>query len=227
MDSSNEFYRSVGLTSTGNDLFINGAHLRLSDFKSIDRAIAAGMNSGLPTLQRATYYGELRDGDDVLDFVLNQPGTVTRLCSRAMDMEGSIISSELSDPAGAFQRSLKFMSAPGKEFDIKPSTVLLAADFDSVSGQRLLFEALKYQVEASPTGCVDVTHFHRNGPLNLTIVLFSLGFFSRLALGTLAQPKQPQDRANCAINTSHDRRGLDSFKSPQNTGRNGRSSAQW
>lgn len=60
-------------------VFVNGEKYNLQQYGTLDRIVTTSQDQQLHTIQRDTYYGRLRDGDNVLDHFMSLPGVVKRL----------------------------------------------------------------------------------------------------------------------------------------------------
>lgn len=68
---------------------LNGVPLspsRLSS-ESFEEAVLSTIVSLTPTLQKAVYHGEVTEGDDIVDFIMNQPNVMPRLNERILKVD--------------------------------------------------------------------------------------------------------------------------------------------
>lgn len=78
---------SVGL-SRGDGLsrpriFVNGEEFDLGRLGAVDKIVAAANEQQLSSLQRDTYYGRLRESDNVLDYLMRRANVEKRVPHQA------------------------------------------------------------------------------------------------------------------------------------------------
>lgn len=77
---SDRFAAACGLGGTqAPRVFVNGLEFDLSAHKKLLRLAIAAHDQLIMTLQRAAYYGEVTDADNILDYLMSKDGVVTRL----------------------------------------------------------------------------------------------------------------------------------------------------
>ena len=112
----------------------------------------------------------MKDHDDVLDFLMSQPGVMPRLNDRVLsannqyvDMTGSAPeSSDWRSLSGrelvaCFGRSAAYVSSSSSAHHVAPTTVWIVTDVASPSGRKLVLNALDH-VDASRLVRVTVLH---------------------------------------------------------------------
>eukprot|EP00039_Didymoeca_costata_P007323 m.98555 g.98555 ORF g.98555 m.98555 type:complete len:1581 (-) comp13640_c0_seq5:54-4796(-) len=133
-------------------VFVNG--LQLSDVGSaemLEDALHEHMQNNLQSIQKALYYGELQETEDLYDWHLTQPGVVKRVFPRLAELPESRLLPLGDEKALDFVKSLTYLSHPGSEAAVVPDTTWIVADFNSKQGQRILFEGLRALLKLKKT----------------------------------------------------------------------------
>lgn len=76
---ANDFVRRTGFKSFPQAL-LNGVPLPSSQLnaESFEEAVLSTIMTQTPAFQKAVYRGELTEGDDVIDYIMNQPNVMPR-----------------------------------------------------------------------------------------------------------------------------------------------------
>jgi len=76
---ANDFIKRCGFKKFPQAL-LNGVPLMVSQInsESYEEAVLSAIVSQTPTLQKAIYRGEVTEGDDIVDFLMNQPNVMPR-----------------------------------------------------------------------------------------------------------------------------------------------------
>ncbi|CAH0557003.1 unnamed protein product [Brassicogethes aeneus] len=159
---SADFIQRTGLRSTPqallNGIPLNGNQLTVDDF---EEAVLQEIMSQTPTFQKAVYRGKLTDGEDILDFIMNQPNVMPRLNERILnkeksthlDMLGSATSTSnlqelltLSprDMTATAMANVKYFSMPKKGSKYHSMTYWIVGDLNCPKSRGLLLNALTH-----------------------------------------------------------------------------------
>jgi hypothetical protein len=154
----NAYVRARALTTTLPCVLLNTALLKgvAAGDDSLEMALRTAMQENTMPLQRAVYYGELKDSDDVLKHVLaTQPGVIARVSAWTTTRARPV---SLTPAALAIAAHLHYYSLPAANAApaaaasanaAKHVTLWLAADFNTAAGQRAAFEVLRRQLKTS------------------------------------------------------------------------------
>lgn len=79
---ANDFIKRCGF-KTFPQALLNGVPLTSTQLnaESYEEAVLSTIMSQTPTLQKAVYRGEVTEGDDIVDFLMNQPNVMPRYMS--------------------------------------------------------------------------------------------------------------------------------------------------
>ena len=128
-------------------IFVNGVTLANQAVGVLDASLSEYLQMNLMPIQRALYYGELSERQNILDYFMGQPGVVKRICPRAETLDDGSLLSYKKDTSPlspvAVLASMKYLEHPNTENRVKPMTVWVVADLETKDGQRLVFESLK------------------------------------------------------------------------------------
>ncbi|KAK7904184.1 hypothetical protein WMY93_016791 [Mugilogobius chulae] len=110
--------------------------------------------------QRAVYLGELATDHDVIDYIMNQPNVVPRINPRVLSTSRTYLdlsdtnnyfiddyarfsTLEVKEKNTAIANSMNYMTKKDDGF-IRPVTYWVVADFDTPSGRKLLYDAIRH-----------------------------------------------------------------------------------
>uniref|UniRef100_A0AAV2JJA9 UDP-glucose ceramide glucosyltransferase-like 1 n=1 Tax=Knipowitschia caucasica TaxID=637954 RepID=A0AAV2JJA9_KNICA len=110
--------------------------------------------------QRAVYLGELATDHDVVDYIMNQPNVVPRINPRVLSTSRSYLdlsdtnnyfiddyarfsTLEVKEKNAAVANSMNYMTKKDDGF-IRAVTYWVVADFDTPSGRKLLYDAIRH-----------------------------------------------------------------------------------
>ncbi|XP_055013618.1 UDP-glucose:glycoprotein glucosyltransferase 1 [Boleophthalmus pectinirostris] len=110
--------------------------------------------------QRAVYLGELATDHDVVDYIMNQPNVVPRINPRVLSTSRTYLdlsdtnnyfiddyarfsSLDVKEKNTAIANSMNYMTKKDDGY-IRPVTYWVVADFDTPSGRKLLYDAIRH-----------------------------------------------------------------------------------
>ncbi|XP_065164353.1 UDP-glucose:glycoprotein glucosyltransferase isoform X2 [Atheta coriaria] len=166
---SEDFIQRTGLNSLPQAL-MNGiplpAHqLNVDEF---EEAVLSEVMTQTPSFQKAVYKGKLQDGDDVVDYIMNQPNVMPRLNERILskenvvylDMTGTATTSMAiqdllkltpRDMTATALENLKYFMSPKKSEKYYGMTYWVVGDLYCPKSRALLIDALEYMKSAGDT----------------------------------------------------------------------------
>ncbi|XP_016841360.1 UDP-glucose:glycoprotein glucosyltransferase isoform X1 [Nasonia vitripennis] len=141
-------------------VLLNGVPLPSNQLNadSFEEAVLSTIMSQTPMIQKAVYRGEVTEGDDVVDFLMNQPNVMPRLNERVLKAEknnwlnliGSLPTDtdykkwSSQDISTWLMENLKYLYIPRKTVTNHLYTLWIAADLELPAGRKLMKEALDY-----------------------------------------------------------------------------------
>ncbi|XP_050455971.1 UDP-glucose:glycoprotein glucosyltransferase isoform X2 [Cataglyphis hispanica] len=150
---------------------LNGVPLTPSqmNYESYEEAVLSTIMSQTPALQKAVYRGEVTEGDDVVDFLMNQPYVMPRLNERILKVDknawlnliGTIPEDEnyikwsSQDLSTYLMKKMHYFFVPRRSSVHHLYSFWIVADLRSLSGRQLLREALEY-VESNTDARVSI-----------------------------------------------------------------------
>uniref|UniRef100_A0A4W6FZR6 UDP-glucose glycoprotein glucosyltransferase 2 n=1 Tax=Lates calcarifer TaxID=8187 RepID=A0A4W6FZR6_LATCA len=153
------FYKKSGLGALPLALF-NGVPLRPDEMEpdELETIILQRIMDTTSAFQRAVFMGQLTEGSDVVDYLMEQANVVPRMNPLILSTERKYLdftarpgdmyySSSIILPTNV--NSLVFALLSIDEDGMTTVTMWIAGDFEKVSGRKLLLSALKHQ-KASP-----------------------------------------------------------------------------
>ncbi|GAB1859552.1 UDP-glucose:glycoprotein glucosyltransferase [Camponotus japonicus] len=137
---------------------LNGVPLTPSQIntESYEEAVLSSIISQTPALQKAVYRGEVTEGDDVLDFLMNQPNVMPRLNERILKVDknawlnliGTIPEDDNyrspQDLSTYLMKKMLYFFVPRRSNVHHLYSFWIVTDLRSFSGRQLLREALEY-----------------------------------------------------------------------------------
>lgn len=161
---SEDFIQRSGLRSLPQAL-LNGiplpsAQITIDEF---EEAVLQEVMTQTPNFQKAIYKDKLRDKDDVLEYIMNQPNVMPRLNERilnkdntpyldmsgepanAMDVQNLITLSTIDMTATALE-NLKYFTIPNKQHKYHSMTYWIVGDLNCIKSRELLLAALEHLV---------------------------------------------------------------------------------
>lgn len=183
------FYKKSGLGALPLALF-NGVPLSPDEMdpEELETVILQRIMDTTNVFQRTVFIGQLTEGADVVDYLMEQPNVVPRMNSLILsndrkyldftanpivhDWEDTTMFSYLDsrDKTAVVAKRMKYFSTSDTD-GVNAVTVWLAGDFDKVSGRKLLINALKH-VKASPGVRVGVIDNPKEKPAEDNTVLY-------------------------------------------------------
>ncbi|XP_067890497.1 UDP-glucose:glycoprotein glucosyltransferase 1 [Heterodontus francisci] len=171
------FYRTTGLGSLPQGLF-NGVPFNIDklDPEELETVILQKIMDAAGFFQKAVFMGQLNEHMDVVDFLMDQPNVVLRinpvilnterkyldLTSRAAlsDWNDFVTYSFLDsrDKSAVIADQMKYLTRKDEDI-IYPVTIWIVADFDKLSGRRLLLNAIK-QMDVSSNIRIGIINNH-------------------------------------------------------------------
>jgi UDP-glucose:glycoprotein glucosyltransferase len=156
-------------------LLVNGMEVPMpaTDAPALRVLLTDFMDENLQNIQKALYYGQLSQTEDIYDWCLDQPHTVKRLNPLVSTLDGPMLSLTTDSPI--VQNMQYAEQTPDRP---KASTVWIVGDFDSTAGQHVAFDALRRQLWGEKRARIGLIH---NGP-----ILAEAASVPRLLYGLLA-----------------------------------------
>uniref|UniRef100_A0A3B4TAR0 UDP-glucose ceramide glucosyltransferase-like 1 n=1 Tax=Seriola dumerili TaxID=41447 RepID=A0A3B4TAR0_SERDU len=150
------FYKKTGLGALPLALF-NGVPLSPDEMdpEELETIILQRIMDTTTAFQRAVFMGQLTEGSDVVDYLMEQANVVPR-------MNPLILSTD--------RKYLDFTAAPDED-GMSTVTIWIAGDLEKLSGRKLLLNALKH-VKASPGVRVGVINNPSGKPSEDNTVLY-------------------------------------------------------
>uniref|UniRef100_A0A671W1M8 UDP-glucose ceramide glucosyltransferase-like 1 n=1 Tax=Sparus aurata TaxID=8175 RepID=A0A671W1M8_SPAAU len=162
------FYKKSGLGALPLALF-NGVPLSPDETEpdELETIILQRIMDTTTAFQRAVFMGQLTEGSDVVDYLMEQANVVPRMNPLILstdrqyldftakpvadDWDDTTMFSYLDsrDKTAVMSKRMKYFTNSGKESLIIAVTMWIAGDFEKVSGRKLLLNALKH-LKASP-----------------------------------------------------------------------------
>ncbi|KAL2081652.1 hypothetical protein ACEWY4_023505 [Coilia grayii] len=163
------FYKKTGLGSLPVGLF-NGVPLKDEEMdpEELETVLLQRIMDTTNFFQRAVFMGQLSEGVDVVDFLMEQPNVVPRINPlilnpdrKYLDFTASPVSDDwgdapmysymdTKDKIGVVQKRMKYFAKSEEEL-VQGVTVWVIADVGTASGRRLLLSALKHMTSGSST----------------------------------------------------------------------------
>ncbi|XP_011341647.1 UDP-glucose:glycoprotein glucosyltransferase isoform X1 [Ooceraea biroi] len=156
---ANDFIKRCGLKKFPQAL-LNGVPLTPGQInsESYEEAVLSAIMSQTPMLQKAVYRGEVTEGDDIVDFLMNQPNVMSRLNERIwkvdknawLNLIGTIPENEdytkwsSQDLSSYLMTKMHYFFVPRRSNTLHQYSFWIVADFNSLLGRQLLREALEY-----------------------------------------------------------------------------------
>ncbi|XP_031416204.1 UDP-glucose:glycoprotein glucosyltransferase 2 isoform X2 [Clupea harengus] len=164
-----EFYRKSGLGPVPVGLF-NGVPLggEEMDPEELETVLLQRIMDATNFFQRSVFMGQIGEGVDVLDFLMEQPSVVPRINPlilstdrKYLDFTASPVSDDWEDASmfsymdskdktGVVAKRMKYFAKSDEE-SVQGVTVWLIVDVGEASGRRLLLSALKHMKSSSNT----------------------------------------------------------------------------
>ncbi|XP_034549617.1 UDP-glucose:glycoprotein glucosyltransferase 2 [Notolabrus celidotus] len=169
------FYKKTGLGALPLALF-NGVPLSADEMDpdELETIILQRIMDTTTSFQRAVFMGQLTEGSDVVDYLMEQANVVPRMNPlilntnrRYLDFTANPVADDWEDTTmlsffdsrdktAVMAKRMKYFTNSGED-GMSAVTMWIVADFEKVSGRKLLQNALKH-VKASPgvrTGVID------------------------------------------------------------------------
>ncbi|XP_058805620.1 UDP-glucose:glycoprotein glucosyltransferase [Phymastichus coffea] len=163
---------------------------------SFEEAVLSTIIMQTPMIQKAVYRGEITEGDDVLDFLMNQPNVMPRLNERVLKGEKDVwlnligsVPNDVDYKKWSFQdmstwliENTRYVYIPRKTIINHLYTVWIVTDLDLKTGRKLLSEALDY-LESNPDARVSIiVNNNNNNEQESTINKIALAAISALSV---------------------------------------------
>ncbi|GFR77731.1 UDP-glucose glycoprotein glucosyltransferase 1 [Elysia marginata] len=153
--------RKTGLVGVP-QVLVNGVPLDRSQFEdSFEEVVVMEVLKQTSTLQQAVYKGEVNDQTDLLDWWMERDNVLPRLNSKILatpelrlDMTSPATSAFVKSPVAAAELNSKDLTAgildglhyltKKDEPSVRPVTMLVVCDLESVAGREFLYSAIKH-----------------------------------------------------------------------------------
>ncbi|KAK0098278.1 hypothetical protein PV326_009913 [Microctonus aethiopoides] len=157
-DLASDFIKRTGF-KTFPQALLNGVPLpSATDADAFEEIVLSTIMVQTPSLQKAVYKGEVTEGDDVVDFIMNQPNVMPRLNERILQTEkaqwsnliGSIPTNDdvsnwsPQDTSAWLIENSKYLFMPRRSNKRHFYTYWIALDLEEEKGRQLLNDALNY-----------------------------------------------------------------------------------
>lgn len=161
---SEDFIQRSGLRSLPQAL-LNGIPLPSSQITidEFEEAVLQEVMTQTPNFQKAIYKDKLRDKDDVLEYIMNQPNVMPRLNERILnkdntpyiDMSGesanvmdvqNLMKLSIIDMTATALENLKYFTIPNKQNKYHSMTYWIIGDLNCMKSRELLLGALEHLV---------------------------------------------------------------------------------
>ncbi|KAK3569395.1 hypothetical protein QTP86_027811 [Hemibagrus guttatus] len=168
------FYRKSGLGALPMGLF-NGVPLSAEEMDpdELETILLQHIMDATNIFQRAVFMGQISEGTDVVDFLMEQPNVVPRINPlilssdrRYMDFTASPVTDDWDDPTmfsfldskdktAVVSKRMKYLTKHEDEM-VYGVTFWIVADLEQVSGRQILLNALKHMKSSSSSSRVGV-----------------------------------------------------------------------
>ncbi|XP_043547391.1 UDP-glucose:glycoprotein glucosyltransferase 2 isoform X1 [Chiloscyllium plagiosum] len=161
------YYKTTGLGSLPQAVF-NGIHFNIDDLDSeeLETIILQKIMDAAGFFQKAVFMGQLNEHIDVVDFLMDQPNVVHRINPVILNAERKYLDltskADLSDwndfttysfldvrdKSAVIADQMKYLTRKDEDI-IYAVTIWIIADFDKLSGRRLLLNTIKHMKVSS------------------------------------------------------------------------------
>uniref|UniRef100_A0A1B6BXN7 UDP-glucose:glycoprotein glucosyltransferase n=1 Tax=Clastoptera arizonana TaxID=38151 RepID=A0A1B6BXN7_9HEMI len=109
-----------------------------------EEAVLTEIMKQTPSLQKAVYKGELSDGDNVVDYIMNQPNVMPRLNERILNTDKSrYLDLSGSESSAVLIENMKYITSKHHTSSIQPLTYWLVVDLTKSESRTMLVSALE------------------------------------------------------------------------------------
>ncbi|XP_024937212.1 UDP-glucose:glycoprotein glucosyltransferase isoform X2 [Cephus cinctus] len=156
---ASDFVRRTGFKKFPQAL-LNGVPLPSNQLnsESFEEAVLSTIITLTPSMQKAVYRGEVTEGDDVVDFIMNQPNVMPRLNERILKVDKSTwlnlvgvppedqeyVKWSSQDASAWLMENMRYVSASRRDNMHHLYSLWIVADLKESMGRQLLREALEY-----------------------------------------------------------------------------------
>ena len=158
---ASDFVKRTGF-KTYPQALLNGVPLssNLLNVDSFEEAVLSNIMTQTPAIQKAVYRGELTEGDDVIEYLMNQPNVMPRLNERVLKMDkdnwlnliGTVPQDNdfakwsPQDTSSWIMEKSRYLYAPRKSIIHHLYSLWIVLDLEDAEGRKLLHETLEYLV---------------------------------------------------------------------------------
>lgn len=158
---ASDFVKRTGF-KTYPQALLNGIPLssNLLNAESFEEAVLSTIMTQTPAIQKAVYRGDLTEGDDVVEYLMNQPNVMPRLNERVLKMEkdmwlnliGTVpddtdfVKWSPQDTSSWIMEKSRYLFAPRKSITRHLYSLWVVLDLKEAEGRKLLHETLEYLV---------------------------------------------------------------------------------
>ncbi|XP_059502942.1 UDP-glucose:glycoprotein glucosyltransferase 2 [Stegostoma tigrinum] len=155
------YYKTSGLGSLPQALF-NGVHFNIDELNSeeLETIILQKIIDAAGPFQKAVFMGQLNEHTDVVNFLMDRPNVVLRINSIILNTERKYLDLtskaalsdwndfttysflDVRDKSAVIADQMKYLTRKDEDI-IYAVTIWIVADFDKLSGRRLLLNAIK------------------------------------------------------------------------------------
>ena len=165
-------------------LLVNGMQVPVpaTDSDTLRELFTDFMDQNLQNIQKALYYGQLSQTEDIYDWCLDQPHVVKRLNPLVSTLDGPMLSLTMDSPI--VQNMQYAEQTPDRP---KASTVWIVGDFDSATGQLVAFEALRRQLWGEKRARIGFVHNGAIGAETTSVPRLLYGLMASVSGGKALQ----------------------------------------
>uniref|UniRef100_A0A669F1C9 UDP-glucose ceramide glucosyltransferase-like 1 n=1 Tax=Oreochromis niloticus TaxID=8128 RepID=A0A669F1C9_ORENI len=178
------FYKKSGLGALPLALF-NGVPLSPDEMdpEELETVILQRIMDTTTAFQRAVFMGQLSEGSDVVDYLMEQANVVPRMNPLILSSDRKYLDLtatpdtymfsyvDTRDKTAVIAKRMKYFTNSDED-GMTPVTLWVAGDFQKVSGRKLLINALKHLQKASPGVRVGVIDNPSEKPYDDNTVLY-------------------------------------------------------
>ena len=128
--------------------------------ESFEEVILTNIMMQTPAMQKAVYKGEITEGDDVVEYLMNQPNVMPRLNERVLKMDKDMwlnligdvpqnndyVKWSQQDASSWIMENSRYIFAPRKSVTHHLYSLWIVLDLQEAESRKLLLETLEYLV---------------------------------------------------------------------------------
>ncbi|XP_029640881.2 LOW QUALITY PROTEIN: UDP-glucose:glycoprotein glucosyltransferase 1-like [Octopus sinensis] len=160
--SADDFLGRSGLSDFP-QVLLNGIPLKKKYLNAdmLEEAVVTEILQGTHEVQRAVYHGELSDSNNILDWLMEKDNVLPRINSRILsaplmyldltesaakdvfhdaDLFGALSNKEMSSQMA---KNIFYMSRKDESVNLRPISIWIVTDLETVKGRQLVFTAIK------------------------------------------------------------------------------------